>query len=123
VAALFIVGFDVMTFLEKVKEKIEKHDNSINTSLNNDYKDKNVVVGDVIKIYDSLVKRDEKVNQIRTNINMNLWAGIVFLIACLIGAFFGGNSTVQGLSILIIFTAGFIFIFSFIFLIYYHVKN
>lgn len=123
VASLFIVSFNIIGFLEKVKKKLKTYEDSLTVTICEKYLSKQINAEDTIKIYDFLVKRDEIVNQVKTNINSNLWAGIIFLISCIIGFALKQTDNNDTIAIILLGVSGFFLAWNFISLLYWYVKN
>jgi len=123
VGSLFGVSFNVLIFLEKIRDKITHIEGNIVNKLKTKYKNNNLNVNDVILVYNNLSKDKSLFRNINYYLEVNLWSGISFPIGCLIGFFSEMIGFSDVLALIIIITSGLIFSISFIILIIYYIRN
>lgn len=123
VTSLFIVGFDVIYFLEKVRDKLSAIEDRIKDNLKQKYKDKSIKINDAILIHSKLSQNKSLFGNVNYYLQLNLWSGILFPIFSLIGLVSNLTNSNEGLAIILLFGSTIMFSITLIILIIYYINK
>lgn len=123
VISLVCVALNIVTFLEKVKQKLKRYKTNWKIRIKEEYQDNPLNIMHFIKAYESIVKRDEEFNKVELNISSNTWTGLSIIGAFFIGFILRLINVNDELIIGALFLLGTFFILSMISLIYWYAKN